>query len=116
MLKWLRRGIALLLLLVLVIALAAWWAMRSSLATLDGDIALPGLATATTIQRDANGTVTIDAGSEADAMRALGYVHAQERYFEMDLLRRTAAGELSELFGPVAVDTDKRHRQHRPQQ
>ena len=46
MLKWLRRGMALLLLLVLVIALAAWWAMRSSLATLDGDIALPGLATA----------------------------------------------------------------------
>ena len=113
MLKWLRRGIALLLLLVLVIALAAWWAMRSSLATLDGDIALAGLAAATTIQRDANGTVTIDAGSETDAMRALGYVHAQERYFEMDLLRRTAAGELSELFGPVAVDTDKRRRVHR---
>ena len=113
MLKWLRRGMALLLLLVLVIALAAWWAMRSSLATLDGDIALPGLAAATTIQRDANGTVTIDAGSETDAMRALGYVHAQERYFEMDLLRRTAAGELSELFGPVAVDTDKRRRVHR---
>ena len=46
-------------------------------------------------------------------MRALGYVHAQERYFEMDLLRRTAAGELAELFGPVAIDTDKEHRVHR---
>ena len=112
MLKWLRRGIALLLLLVLVIALAAWWAMRSSLATLDGDIALPGLATATTIQRDAYGTVTIDAGSETDAMRALGYVHAQERYFDMDLMRRSAAGELAALFGPIAVDTDREHRVH----
>jgi penicillin amidase len=46
-------------------------------------------------------------------MRALGYVHAQERYFEMDLLRRTAAGELAELFGPIAIDTDKEHRVHR---
>ena len=113
MMKWLRRGIALLLALLLVLALAAWWAMRSSLATLDGDVALPGLSAATSIQRDANGTVTIDATGEADAMRALGYVHAQERYFEMDLLRRTAAGELAELFGAIAIDTDKRHRVHR---
>ncbi|RZA20115.1 MAG: penicillin acylase family protein [Lysobacteraceae bacterium] len=113
MTKWLRRGIALLLVLVLVVALAAWWAMRASLATLDGQIPLPGLASPASVQRDALGTVTIDAGDEIDAMRALGYVHAQERYFEMDLLRRTAAGELAELFGPIAVDTDKRHRVHR---
>src|SRR3546814_20140858 len=46
-------------------------------------------------------------------MRALGYVHALERYFEMDLLRRTAAGELAELFGPAAIDIDKEHRIHR---
>ena len=113
MLKWLRRGIALLLVSLLVIAFAVWWAMRASLATLDGNVALPGLAAASTIQRDAIGTVSIDAGSETDAVRALGYVHAQERFFEMDLLRRTAAGELAELFGPVAIDTDKRRRVHR---
>ena len=40
-------------------------------------------------------------------MRALGYVHAQERYFEMDLMRRVSAGELSELFGPIAIEKDK---------
>ena len=113
MMKWLRRGIALLLVLALLVAIAAWWAMRASLAALDGDVALPGLSAETTIQRDANGTVTIDASNEADAMRALGYVHAQERYFEMDLLRRTAAGELAGLFGAIAIDTDKRHRVHR---
>ena len=65
------------------------------------------------MQRDALGVVTIDAGSEADAMRALGYVHAQERYFEMDLMRRSAAGELAELFGPRAVPLDRTHRMHR---
>src|SRR3546814_228281 len=46
-------------------------------------------------------------------MRALGYVPAQERYFGVDLMRRTAAGELSALFGPAALDFDKRQRVHR---
>src|SRR3546814_5007733 len=67
--------------------------LRGSLPELDGEAALPGLSTAATVQRDRLGVVTIDAASEADAMRALGYVHAQERYFGMDLMRRTAAGE-----------------------
>src|SRR5690606_2180138 len=64
-------------------------------------------------QRDALGIVTIDAASAGDAARALGYVHAQERFFEMDLLRRAAAGELAGLFGPRALDTDRRRRIHR---
>lgn len=113
MLKWTRRIVLLLIALVLLAGLAAWMLLRGSLPTLDGNATLPGLGDAATIQRDANGVVTIDAASEADAMRALGYVHAQERYFEMDLLRRTAAGELAALFGPIAVDTDKTHRIHR---
>ena len=113
MLKWIRTIALALLALFAVAALVAWLLLRGSLPALDGDTALPGLQAAATIQRDANGTVTIDAASKADAMRALGYVHAQERYFEMDLLRRTAAGELAALFGPIAVDTDKAHRVHR---
>ena len=99
--------------LVLLAALAGWWALRGSLPRLDGDLALAALSAPVTVQRDALGVVTIDAANEADAMRALGYVHAQERYFEMDLMRRTAAGELAELFGPLALDTDKQHRVHR---
>ncbi|MBN8262746.1 MAG: penicillin acylase family protein, partial [Xanthomonadales bacterium] len=113
MMRWLRRGALALLACVVALLLLAWWLLRGSLPVLDGVHALPGLAAPVSIARDANGTVTIDAGSEADAMRALGYVHAQERYFEMDLLRRTAAGELAALFGPIALDTDKRHRLHR---
>lgn len=108
-----KRGLIVLLLLLLAAVLAIWWLLRGSLASLDGDLALPGLSAPVTVQRDALGVVTVDAANEADAMRVLGYVHAQERYFEMDLLRRTAAGELSALFGPAAVDLDKQHRMHR---
>ncbi len=113
MLRWFKRGMLALLVLLGFALIAAVWSIRGSLPALDGERALTGLSEAATVTRDADGTVTIDAGSEVDAMRALGYVHAQERYFEMDLLRRTAAGELAALFGPIAVDTDKTHRLHR---
>lgn len=106
--------LALLLLLLLALAcLGAWLAMRGSLAMLDGQLTLPGLATPVSVERDSLGTVTIRAASEADAARALGFIHGQERFFEMDLLRRSAAGELSELFGAIAVDKDKSVRVHR---
>lgn len=98
---------------LLVVALAAWLLLRGSLADLEGEHALPGLSSAVTVERDALGVVTITAGSQADAMRALGRVHAQERYFEMDLMRRSAAGELAALFGPKAIEVDKRMRVHR---
>ncbi len=104
---------AVLIAIVLVIALVLWLLLRGSLAELEGEQALPGLAAPVSIERDALGVVTITADSQADAMRALGHVHAQERYFEMDLMRRSAAGELSALFGPVAIDADKHMRVHR---
>src|SRR5688572_11379364 len=110
MATWIKRGAVALVLLVMVLALTAWWLMRGSLPDLDGELDLKGLSAPVTVQRDVRGVVTIDAANERDAMRALGYVHAQERYFEMDLMRRTAAGELAELFGPRAIDTDKQHR------
>src|SRR3546814_7877015 len=82
MVRWLKR-IALLVVALVVFALvAAWMLLRGSLPELDGEAALPGLSTAATVQRDRLGVVTIDAASEADAMRALGYVHAQERRSE----------------------------------
>lgn len=112
MARWVKRIALLLILLVLAAAVAAWLALRASLPQLDGELALHGLSAPVAIQRDRLGVVTIDAANETDAMRALGYVHAQERYFEMDLMRRTAAGELSELFGPIALETDKKHRIH----
>ncbi|WP_133498871.1 penicillin acylase family protein [Cognatilysobacter terrigena] len=114
--RWMRWTVRLAIALVLVVvaaALALWLAMRGSVPRMDGQVALPGLSAPVNIQRDALGVVTIDAANEADAMRALGYVHGQERYFEMDLMRRVAAGELSGLFGTRAFEIDAKHRQDR---
>ena len=111
--RWIRRGALALLGFVLLALLSGWLALRDSLPRLDGEQPVPGLAGPVTVQRDALGVVTIDAGNRVDAMRALGWVHAQERYFEMDLLRRTAAGELAALFGPRAVEHDRGKRVHR---
>jgi penicillin amidase len=113
---FLRRGLRVLLFLLILascVVFAGWWLMYRSVAMLDGTVPLPGLSAPVAIQRDRLGVVTIDASSEIDALRALGYVHAQERFFEMDLMRRSAAGELAGLFGAIAVDADKAHRVHR---
>lgn len=99
--------------LLIAIALAGWGLMRASVPRLDGARDLAGLSGPVSVHRDALGIATIEASNAIDAARALGYVHAQERYFEMDLMRRTAAGELAELFGPVAVDADRAKRVHR---
>lgn len=107
------RPFLFLLAVVAILAGAAWWTMRGSLASLDGELSLRGLSAPVQVERDDLGVVTIRAVSEADAARALGYVHGQERYFEMDLMRRSAAGELSELFGAIAVGRDKAARVHR---
>ena len=114
--KILRIGaklIAAVVSLILAVAIAAWFAVRASLPTLDGDIKLASLTALVTLARDADGTVTIAAQNSHDAMRALGYVHAQERFFEMDLARRSAAGELSALLGAATLSMDKEKRLHR---
>lgn len=101
-----------LLLLVTAAALAVWLVLRASLPQLDGSHRLAGLGAAVTVTRDALGTPTINAATRLDQVRALGFLHAQERYFQMDLQRRAAAGELSALFGPKALATDRRLRAH----
>ncbi|HXS74407.1 MAG TPA: penicillin acylase family protein, partial [Rhodanobacteraceae bacterium] len=111
--RWLGRIFVTLLLLFAVAVLLAWLLLAGSRPQLDGTLALRGLAAPVTITRDARGTPTIDARSRTDAAYALGFLHAQERYFQMDLLRRNAAGELSELVGKAALKVDENHRRHR---
>jgi penicillin amidase len=113
LLTWTKRALVALLLIVIVLAASIYFLLRGSLPVLDGAQSLQGLSQAVQVSRDDNGTVTITAANDADSARALGYVHAQERYFEMDLLRRSAAGELSALFGEMAVEKDKSIRIHR---
>lgn len=109
----LRAGALLLITMVLLAVLAAWLMVHGSVPRLEGDSALDGLTAPVSVSRDALGVVTIEARSEDDAIRALGWVHAQERYFEMDLMRRVPAGELSALFGARALEVDRTNRMHR---
>jgi penicillin amidase len=101
-------------LLILIATIAIWWSLRASLAQLDGHVTVPGLQANVRILRDNLGVPTIYATNRLDAARALGFLHAQERFFQMDLSRRAGAGELSELVGPVALERDRRARVHRP--
>jgi penicillin amidase len=80
--------------------------LRASLPALDGKAVAPGLHAAAAITRDARGIPTIEAPSRAELAYATGYAHAQDRYFQMDLSRRLAAGELTALFGDAARDQD----------
>ncbi|HEX6861625.1 MAG TPA: penicillin acylase family protein, partial [Thermoanaerobaculia bacterium] len=85
-------------LIVLAVLSAALWArhqLRASLPQLDGTRSLPGLSAEVTVERDGLGVPTIRAANRLDAARALGFLHGQERFFQMDLMRRKAAGELS---------------------
>ena len=105
-----------LLLLLLVAALTlglTYRAVAHSLPLLDGRIEVGGLISGVTIERDILGVPTIRGSNRFDVARALGFLHAQERFFQMDLLRRSGAGELAELFGPVALDADRASRLHR---
>ncbi len=105
--------IALVAALVLLGALGFRWHLGRSLATLDGDVTIPGLAAPVTIERDTLGVPTIRGQNRIDVARGLGFLHGQERFFQMDLIRRQAAGELSELVGAAAMNIDRRIRQHR---
>ena len=104
------------LLLILILATATTWVysqINSSLPKLNGKETLWGLTDTTVIERDKQGIVTIKGKTRTDVALATGFVHAQERFFQMDLLRRNSAGELSSLFGKLALNYDRKIRHHR---
>lgn len=107
------RVAATLFVLLVLAALAVWLFLRGSLAQLDGRRQAAGLSAEVSIVRDAQGVPTISGSSRDDVAYATGFVHGQERFFQMDLLRRVGAGELAELFGARAVPVDRSHRLHR---
>ena len=111
--KWLLRGLGLIAAIALITVVAGWVLVRASLPTLDGTIDADGLEGVATIARDDSGIPVITAGSREDLAYATGFAHGQDRYFQMDLIRRRAAGELSELFGDAALDADRSLRWHR---
>ena len=114
-----RRLLAAALIMVAAVLVAAgggalWFRSRmvASLPSLEGTFTLAGLGGRVTVERDALGTPTVTGANRLDVARATGWLHAQDRFFQMDLLRRRGAGELAELFGAAAVPLDKEARLH----
>jgi penicillin amidase len=109
---WLRILQVVVIVVIVVLAaavLAGWLILRASLPQLDGAQPAP-LSAAVTVERDALGVPTVRGSTRDDVAYASGFVHAQDRFFQMDLLRRVAAGEMSALIGPAALALDRRDR------
>jgi len=92
--------------LLLLVGLGAFWYFESRQPQRGGELALTGLKGAVTVRYDERGIPHIQAGNEDDLYRALGFVHAQDRLFQMEIVRRLAKGELAEVLGPDLVKTD----------
>ncbi|MBL0919292.1 MAG: penicillin acylase family protein [Hydrogenophaga sp.] len=105
--RWIRRLFAAVgLLLVLAAALGLWYA-RQTLPALDGQLRLSGLSAPVQVRRDASDVTHIQAARAQDAWMALGYVHAQERGWQLAFNRAVMRGGLSEFLGPATLETDK---------
>lgn len=101
--------IAVVLLLVAGIGYGTFWSVdtvRASFPQTTGSLQLEGLSAPVTVKRDANGIPQLYADTAEDLFRAQGYVHAQDRFWEMDVRRHLTAGRLSEMFGESQVETD----------
>ncbi|WP_420573755.1 penicillin acylase family protein [Kordia sp.] len=93
--------------LLLIIVIVGFFFYRSLLPTYNGTLDIDNLQEEVTIHYDTYGIPHIYANNETDAFTALGYVHAQDRLWQMELIRRIAPGRLSQVFGEATVDTDK---------
>ncbi|MFZ3126679.1 MAG: penicillin acylase family protein [Rhodoferax sp.] len=86
------------------------WHIHTKQPVRSGTVALQKLQAPVSVTYDERGVPHIRAGNEADLYRALGYVHAQDRLFQMEMVRRLAQGELAEVLGPKLLETDKLFR------
>ena len=105
-----KRVFTVLALLIVVLLAGAGWYVYSKQPTRQGQVELRNLQGSVTVRYDERGVPHIRAENETDLYRALGYVHAQDRLFQMEAMRRLARGELAEVLGPKLLDTDKLFR------
>lgn len=106
-LRWIGvSGLVAVLVAVGVLGAGAVLAVRSSFPDYEGSVSLPSLTARATVYRDEYGIPQIYADNAEDLFRAQGYVHAQDRFWEMDFRRHVTSGRLAELFGESQVDTD----------
>ncbi|UTL91402.1 penicillin acylase family protein [Pseudomonas fluorescens] len=101
-----KRSLTLLAVVVAVAAGAGYWYVHGKQPQREGEVAMAGLQGPVSVRYDARGVPHLQAQSEADLYRALGYVHAQDRLFQMEIMRRLARGELAEVLGSKLLPTD----------
>ncbi len=111
-LRWLAGVAGFGLVLVLLLVAYLWFQIREALPLLEGELDLSGLEAPVMIERDGYGVPSITAQNRPDAAYALGFLHAQDRFFQMDTLRRVAAGETAEVVGSFSLEFDFRQRRH----
>ncbi len=105
-----KRSLTIVVVLILALLAGLGGYLYSKQPMRQGQVQLSGLQGSATVRYDERGVPHIRAESETDLYRTLGYVHAQDRLFQMEVLRRLARGELAEVLGPKLLDTDKLFR------
>ncbi len=108
--RWFRRGLTSLVLVLLIAAAGGYAWLRTSLPRLDGEITTAGISSEIEIIRDRHAVPHIRAKNTEDAYFGLGFAHAQDRLFQMDFMRRLGAGKLSEVVGPPTLGLDRMMR------
>lgn len=106
----LKKSFVFLLVLLLLIALSSYFYSQSKLPVRTGEIQLAGLQKKVTVLYDHFGVPHINANNDADLYRVFGFVHAQDRLFQMEMMRRLSQGKLAEVFGEQLIDIDKLFR------
>jgi penicillin amidase len=106
-LLWLALAVVV---LVAGVVSCAWLVVRSALPQLDGSLPVKGLSAPVKVTRDGHGVPTIEAATLEDLFLAQGYVTAQDRLWQMDVMRRFAGGELSEILGEDTLKIDREQR------
>jgi penicillin amidase len=105
--KWLKRILVTFFVLIVLICTGVFLYLQSHKPSYSGELKISGLKEQTDVYFDAYGVPHIYGQSEEDVFRALGYIHAKERLFQMELIRRVSSGRLSEIFGSSVLDVDR---------
>jgi len=109
-LKWTFRGVLALVFMLVIAGVIMFFWFRTSLPLLDGKVTVAGIQQPVTIVRDQKGIPYIYAKSQEDAFFALGYLHAQDRLFQMEMQRRIGQGRVAEILGPPGLQFDRLFR------
>jgi len=107
MLKWIRRVLIAIVLLIAIVFGAAYFYLRRSLPQMDGTVTVSGISGPVDIIRDADSITHVFGATKLDTYFGLGYAHAQDRLWQMEFQRRVGMGRLSEVIGTATLNTDR---------